>query len=146
MSPYYIRQLEDTKEWQIDQAEIADAALTNAIASGADEQTINRLAIAKEQKDKDLKDRTAASNEAISQIRDALAPEKRTPKTYGVFDDFFAAVDNALSPGAVGNMYSIDQEGNKLIGTSTEEKQNLLNVFNFFSGFLHSLKAFPDAR
>ena len=130
MSPYYIRQLEDTKEWQIDQAEIADAALTNAIASGADEQTINRLAIAKEQKDKDLKDRTAASNEAISQIRDALAPEKRTPKTYGVFDDFFAAVDNALSPGAVGNMYSIDQEGNKLIGTSTEEKQNLLNVFN----------------
>jgi hypothetical protein len=130
MSPYYIRQLEDTKEWQIDQAEIADAALTKAIASGADEQTINRLAIAKEQKDKDLSDRTAASNEAISKIKDALAPEKRTPKTYGMFDDFFAAVDNALSPGAIGNMYSIDQEGNKLIGTSTEEKQNLLNVFD----------------
>ena len=130
MSPYYIRQLEDTKEWQIDQAEIADAALTKAIASGADEQTINRLAIAKEQKDKDLKARTAASNEAISQIRDALAPEKRTPKTYGVFDDFFASVDNALSPGAIGNMYSIDQEGNELIGTSTEEKQNLLNLFD----------------
>ena len=129
MSPYYIRQLEDTKEWQIDQAEIADAALTKAIASGADEQTINRLAIAKEQKDKDLGDRTASLNESIKQIKDALAPEKRTPKTYGMFDDFFAAVDNALSPGAIGNIYTIDQEGNKLIGTSVEEKQNILNVF-----------------
>jgi hypothetical protein len=130
MSPYYIKQFEDVKEWQIDQAEIADAALTNAIASGADEQTLNRLVIAKEQKDKDLRDVTASSDEAIRKIKNALEGEKRTPKTYGWFEDKVIAFENMLSPGAIGNIYPIEQEGNKLIGTSYSEKQNLLNLFD----------------
>jgi len=130
MVPFYKKQLNEVVDWSQQRVNNVENELLQAVANDAPDDVIAEIRGRRDQVQYDYEQTKLATNQMIKGIDDAVAPEKRTPSSYGGFEEMVMSFENWLSPGAVGIQYNVDQEGNKLIGTSDEEKSEFLANFD----------------